>query len=127
MSEHRSDLSHGDVALSRVPVRARRQLAAMLTPIGVVLLIAGVLSAILSDSITGRLVGPVVALIALLLLAISTGLFRSARLDERAGLERQLDEAILATAGAADCGGSGCGGAGACGVADCAVRALPRH
>jgi hypothetical protein len=109
--------------LGRVPVRQRRQLAALLSPVAAVLLIAGILLACRAGSLAGHLGGVVLTLLALLLLGIGYGLLRSVRIQAR---ERRLDEAILATAGA--CGGD-CAGSRdprACAATDCAVRALPR-
>lgn len=131
--------------LSRVPVRQRLLLALLIGPSGVVLLIGGLLVCLATTSLGGRLLGAAVAVAALLLVGVAQGLHRSARLDERAGLERELDAAILAgsaSCGPASCGsasgGSSPGGSGGCGsasdggsapcaAADCAVRALPRR
>lgn len=99
----------------------------MLAPLAAALLVAGAVALLLAASPAGKVIGLVVAVIALLLLGITQGLYRSARLDELAERERQLDAAILATAGSC---GSDCGcvnGSAACGVDDCAVRSLFRH
>ncbi len=107
--------------LGQVPARQRRLLAVLLAPLGLVLLVAGVLAMVLSGSLAGHLVGAVLAAFALLLLGIAQGLHRSASLTERALAEQRLDAAILSADGGS-CGGD----CGSCGVDDCAVKSLPR-
>lgn len=113
--------STGQDVLSQVPARQRRLLAVLLSPLAVVLLVAGVLAVVLSGSPAGHLVGAVLAIFALLLLGIAQGLFRSAALTDRALAEERLDAAILSADGGS-CGGS----CDSCGVDDCAVKSLPR-
>jgi uncharacterized membrane protein len=108
--------------LDQVPARQRRLLAVLLAPLALVLLLAGILAAVLSGSPAGHLVGAVITVIALLLLGIAQGLYRSASLTERALAEQSLDAAILSADGGS-CGGD----CGSCGVDDCAVKSLPRN
>lgn len=104
-----------------------------LTPLALVLLVAGLLAASL-HGLGWKLAGSLVALLALVLLGVAWGLRRSAALSEAAAAERRLDEALLAAARVAPgtgpdawvCGTSGlaCGSAGesdGCG-ASCLAR-----
>ena len=107
--------------LSAVPVAQRQRMAFMLLPLGIVLLVAGVLPLLLASALLAKIGGLVVALVALLIVGVAYGLQRSARLDELVQLEQAVDEAILAGSG------GGCGSdCTSCGVDDCAVKALPR-
>ncbi|HJQ02238.1 MAG TPA: hypothetical protein VJ851_11600 [Jatrophihabitans sp.] len=109
-----------DQTLRRLPPRQRTLLALLLAPIGLVLLVGGVLATVASAGLAGHAAGVLIALIALVLLGIAHGLFYSARQDRA---EQRLDAAIQATAGSC---GRECGLAG-CGAVDCAVQALPRR
>jgi hypothetical protein len=100
--------------LNRIPPSRRRRMAAVLAPLGVVLLVAGVL-AISLHGVLWTLVGCCVAVLAVVLLAMAWGLLRSAALSDSALAEKQLDAAILAASGSA---GSDCGPAGVRGAAD---------
>lgn len=107
-------------SLTSVPPRQRRRLALMLTPLALVLLVAGLLPAIGAPGLAWKLVGVLVCALALALAGVAIGLRRTAESDDRARREAELDAAIMATAGA--CGGD----CGTCGPQDCAVKALPR-
>lgn len=104
--------------LSRVPPAQRRFLAVLVGPVGAALLVAGGLLAVTAGSVVGHLLGGVLAAIALLLLGVAQGLYRSARQDE---YEAELDAAALAVSGE-DCGGD----CRTC-ADDCAVKSLPRR
>jgi len=108
------------VDLHRVPIRQRRQLGLLLSPVAAALLVAGALLAWRAGSLAGHLIGAVVTLLALLLLGIGQGMLGSARRDER---ERRLDDAIRQATGpcGAECGTTECT------TTDCAVKALPRN
>jgi hypothetical protein len=97
--------------LRRVPPRRRVLLALLLAPIGVALLVVGVLVTVASAGLAGHLAGVLVALISLVLLGIAYGLFHSARRDNA---EQRLDAAIRAAA--RDCDAGFCGALGACGA-----------
>ena len=107
-------------ALRRVPPRQRTLLALLITPVGLALLAGGVLVALGTSAVMARLVGLLIALLALVLLGVAHGLFWSARRDRA---EQRLDQAIREAAGTCDSSGD----CGACGVSDCAVKALPRR
>ena len=94
----------------------------MLTPPALMLLIAGLAPAATGPTLAWHVAGVCVAAAALCLIAMASGLRRSAAADEAARREAVLDAAILATAGAC---GSQCP-TRACGGQDCPVRA-PRH
>jgi len=109
-----------DQVLRRVPPRQRTLLALLLAPIGLVLLVGGVLAMVASAGLGGHLAGVLLALISLVLLGIAHGLFYSARQDRA---EASLDAAIQAVAGSC---GRECGST-PCEAVDCAVQALPRR
>lgn len=110
--------------LNRIAPARRRQMALVLAPFGLVLLVAGAVP-VVAGGIVWKLVGVVLIVLALLVLGVAFGLQRSAALDETARREQQLDEAILAEAALNGAGGCG-SNCDACGVDDCAVKALPR-
>ncbi|HEX8303334.1 MAG TPA: hypothetical protein VF612_00530 [Jatrophihabitans sp.] len=95
-------------ALTTIPSAQRRRMALMLAPVGVVLLVAGVLVASL-DGVGWIVAGLLVAVLAVALLAVAWGLWRSVALSEAAAAERQLDEVLAA---AARSQGAACGGVG---------------
>ena len=100
----------------------------MLLAPAAVLMVLGATPAVASAGIGWSLLGAVLVLGGLLLLAVATGLRRSAYQDEQARLqaaaESALDEVILASP---ELAAMGCGqDCGSCGVDDCAVKALPR-
>jgi len=105
-------------ALRRVPPRRRVLLALLLAPIGVALLVGGLLVAAAAAGPAGHLAGVLTALISLVLLGIAQGLFHSARQDRA---EQRLDQAIVAAAGPC---GSSCATQGACasGASMCPAR-----
>ena len=116
--------------LASVPIRQRRQLGVLLSPVAAVLLAAGVLLGCRAGSVAGQLAGMLLALLALVLLGVGYGLLRSARADEH---ERRLDEAIRQATGpcgtdrgSPDCGSPDCGST-SCGSTGCAARTLPRR
>ncbi len=104
----------------------RRRLGVMLLPAGLALLVIGLLGAFAAPGLAWTLVGGVVTLLAVVVLGIVLGLYRSAREDEtRAAAlvaEAALDAALI------EASGPGCGGdCDSCDAAgDCAVKALPR-
>jgi uncharacterized membrane protein len=112
--------------LNAIPPARRRRMAWTLAPLGLVLLVTGILTASL-DGIGWKLAGLLVAVLALALLGVAWGLSRSAALTEAATAEQQLDEVLLAAAGSsgatcAAAGGATCGTTGlACG-ASCVTR-----
>lgn len=110
--------------LNRIAPARRRQLALMLAPFGLVLLVTGA-APVLAGGVIWKLVGVVVIVVALLVLGVAFGLQRSAQLDETFEREQQLDAAVLAEAALNGVGGCG-SNCDACGVDDCAVKALPR-
>ena len=77
-----------------------------LAPLGLVLLVAGVLTSS-RDGIGWKLAGLLVAVLALALLGVAWGLRRSAALTEAAAAERRLDGVLAA---AARSQGGACGG-----------------
>lgn len=99
--------------LNRIPPSRRRQMALVLVPIGLVLLIVGIMAASLAG-LGWKLVGCCVAVLAVALLGMAWGLLRSAALSESALAEQRLDAAIMAASGST---GSSCGPAGGCGDA----------
>jgi len=109
-------------ALRRVPPRQRTLLALLITPVGLALLVGGVLVGLGTSALLARLAGLLVAGLALVLLGVAHGLFWSARQDRA---EQLLDQAIRDTAGSCDSTGD-CGSA-VCGNSACAVKALPRR
>jgi len=106
--------------LNRIPPNRRRRMALTLTPMGLVLLLAGVLTVLLGG-LAWKLVGLLIAVLALGVLGIASGLRRSATLTEAAVAEARVDEAIAAASGPC---GSSCGSAGAGG---CGAACLTRH
>jgi len=94
--------------LNAIPPARRRRMALAVAPVGAVLLVAGIL-AVSRPGIGWMLVGLLVALLALVLLGIAWGLWRSAALTEAAVAEQRLDEVLTAAAAAA---GAVCGSAG---------------
>lgn len=115
--------------LNAIPVAHRRRMALALTPLGGVLLIAGIL-ALFRAGVGWKLAGLLVAALALVLLGIAWGLRRSATLTEAVDAERQLDEVLAAAA--ADAGGGTCGSIGqACGSSSadggCGAACLTRR
>jgi hypothetical protein len=91
--------------LNAIPPAHRRRMALAVTPVGAVLLVAGIL-AVSRPGIGWVLVGLLVALLALVLLGMAWGLWRSAALTEAAVAEQRLDEVLTAAAGAI-CGSAG--------------------
>jgi hypothetical protein len=92
------------------PARRRRMVLA-LAPVGLVLLLTGVLAVSL-DGLAWKLAGLLVVAVSVVLLGVAWGLHRSAALTEAAEAEHRLDEVL--TAAAAEAGVS-CGPAGAAG------------
>ncbi|MEO7263087.1 MAG: hypothetical protein ABI047_17815 [Jatrophihabitantaceae bacterium] len=90
----------------------RRRMALALAPLGLLLLVTGILAASL-DGLGWKLVGLLVAALAVVLLAVAWGLRRSAALSEAADAERRLDEVLAA---AAESSGANCAPAGSCGA-----------
>ncbi|HEX8092392.1 MAG TPA: hypothetical protein VF542_01095, partial [Jatrophihabitans sp.] len=86
--------------------------ALALAPLGLVLLVAGILAASL-DGVGWTLAGLLVAGLAVVLLGVAWGLRRSAALSEVAAGEQRLDEVLVAAvqASGATCGEAGVGGA----------------
>ena len=107
--------------LDAIPPARRRRMAWALAPLGLVLLVTGILTASL-DGLGWKLAGLLVAGLAVVLLGVAWGLHRSAVLTEAAAAERRLDEVLVAAAGSsgAPCAGAGgaiCGTTGlACGA-----------
>jgi hypothetical protein len=95
--------------LTAIPPPHRQRMALLLTPVGVVLLVAGALAVSL-DGVGWTLTGGLVALLAVALLGVAWGLWRSVALSEAAAAERRLDEVLAA---AARSQGAACGGPGA--------------
>ena len=98
--------------LTAIPPARRRRMAVALAPLGVVLLLAGVLAVSL-EGIGWKLAGLLVVMLAVLVLAVAWGLRRSAALSEAAEAERRLDEVLVAAAGSAGAMGGKIGAAGA--------------
>jgi hypothetical protein len=109
-------------ALRRVPPRQRTLLGLLITPVGLALLVGGVLVGLGTSALPARSAGLLVAGLALVLLGVAHGLFWSARQDRA---EQLLDQAIRDTAGS--CDSTGDCGSGVCGSSACAVKALPRR
>ena len=95
--------------LTAIPSAQRRRMALMLAPVGVVLLVAGVLVVSLGGG-GWTVAGMLVTLLAVALLGVAWGLWRSVALSEAAAAERRLDEVLAA---AARSQGAACGGPGA--------------
>jgi hypothetical protein len=99
--------------LDAIPPARRRRMALALAPVGLVLLLAGILTVSL-DGVGWKLAGLLVAVLAVVLLGVAWGLRRSAALSESlaeaTAAEQQLDEVLIA---AARSSGEACGGAGA--------------
>lgn len=108
-----TDTSRVNDELTAIPPARRRQLALALTPLGLVLLLTGVLAVSL-EGVGWKLAGLLVVVLAVLVLAVAWGLRRSAAVSEAAEAERRLDEVLTAAAGSA---GAMCGEAGAVGAA----------
>jgi hypothetical protein len=107
--------------LNAIPPARRRRMSLMLAPVGVVLLLAGILTLSL-DGVGWKLAGLLVMALAVVLLGVAWGLRRSAALsealDEATAAEQRLDEVLVAAAGSS---GVACGSAGSvCGVAGAA-------
>jgi hypothetical protein len=96
--------------LTAIPPAQRRRMALMLAPVGVVLLVAGGLAVSL-DGAGWTVAGVLVAMLAMALLGVAWGLWRSAALSEAAAAERRLDEVLAAAARSqgATCGAGGDG------------------
>jgi hypothetical protein len=95
--------------LNVIPPARRRRMALVLAPVGLVLLLAGILTVSL-DGVGWKLAGLLVATLAVLLLGVAWGLRRSAALAEATAAEQRLDEVLVA---ATRSSGTACGGAGA--------------
>jgi hypothetical protein len=99
--------------LEAIPPARRRRMALALAPIGLALLLAGILTVSL-NGVGWKLAGVLVAVLAVVLLGIAWGLRRSAALSEAlaeaTAAEQRLDEVLVA---AARSSGAACGGAGA--------------
>lgn len=108
-------------ALRGVPPRQRALLALLLAPVGLALLVGGVLVAVGASGGLVRSFGALLAVLALGLLGVAHGLFWSARRDRA---EQQLDRVLEAAAGSVSSCSRDC--LTACGSTDCAVQALPR-
>jgi hypothetical protein len=120
--------------LQRVPPRSRLLLGGGLAIPAAALLAAGVLMVTDGSSAAMTWLGIGVVVVAVLLLAVATGLTRSAVLDLRrcraAEAEAALDAAIMASESYRALVCDTCDhhdGDGACSAADCAVRTLPRR
>jgi len=107
-----SDTRSVNDELHAIPPARRRRMALALAPLGLALLVAGVLAMSL-DGIGWTLTGLLVAALALVLVGVAWGLRRSAALSEAATAEERLDEVLVTAAGAS---GVTCGGAGADGA-----------
>jgi hypothetical protein len=105
--------------LYAIPPARRRRMALALAPLGMALLVTGVLAATL-DGLGWKLSGLFVAVLATVLLALAWGLRRSASLSEAVDAERRLDEVLATAAGS---GGSVCAPAGS-GGATCGASGL---
>jgi hypothetical protein len=135
-----TDTRRVDDQLNAIPPARRRRMALALAPLGLALLVAGVL-AVSRDGVGWKLAGLLVAVLAVVLLGLGWGLQHSAALSEAADAEHQLDQVLAAAAGSsgATCGpprsagseGPSCGKAGlVCGSgsadrgcgADCVAR-----
>jgi hypothetical protein len=117
--------------LNAIPPARRRRMALALAPLGLVLLVAGILTVSL-DGVGWKLAGLLAAGLAVVLLGVAWGLRRSAGLSEAAAAEQRLDEVLLAAARASGtaCGTTGqvCGSGsaeGGCGAACLARTATP--
>lgn len=112
--------------LNAIPPGRRRRMALALAPLGGVLLTAGVL-ALFRHGIGWLLVGLLVGLLALTLLGIAWGLWRSVALTEAALAEQQLDAVLTAAAGAGSQAGDSARGSTVCGSTGqlCGAGSMP--
>ncbi|UQX89950.1 hypothetical protein M6D93_08065 [Jatrophihabitans telluris] len=112
--------------LRAVPPSSRRRLAGVLAAPALGLLVVGSLPLVSGRGALFTAVGILVLAVAVVLLGIVIGLWRSA-VQDLAALEAARDEARVDAAISAAVPGGACGGScGSCGVDDCAVKALPR-
>ncbi len=112
--------------LEAIPPARRRRMALVLAPLGGVLLAAGLVT-VSRHGVGWTVLGLLVELLALVLVGIAWGLWRSAALTEATQAEQRLDEVLLAATAGAGCapggvsagtGSAGSTSAGAGGAAD---------